>query len=301
MIELLIQVSIDKMEVSPSLKSTEYGNYSYEWIPCCFDSFLKELYHIKGVGSSAEHLLIYRGHKDRRWLLDSTFIRYVKENILGVSAISKVRPDYRESLEFHRLLGCLFLYKFGTHTGPHQELVDLAQEHPIDPWFEWMKIIQQYPYKDLGPMRGSFLVDWTQNEKVALYFANENRHRHSEGAIWIADVNAMGKVFHRDKPVIEILRLFQDALKNDIPVGCPLVFYPQKQIANQRAKNQEAIYVAQMDLRFDLAEIWSHMELESQENEKIFIKLVLPSGTSAKCDDWLLAQNIDENFIYPDK
>ena len=289
------------MKVSPSIKSTEYGNYSYEWIPCCFDSFLKELFFIKENGNSDEHLLIYRGHKDRQWLLDSTFIRHVKENILGVSAISKVRHDYRKSLEFHRLLGSLFLYKFGTQTEPSQKLADLAEEHSIDPWFEWMKKIQQYPNEDLGPMWGSFLLDWSQNEKVALYFANENRHEHSEGAIWIADVNAMGKVLHRDKPVVEILTLFQDALRNDKQFGCPLVFYPQKQIANQRATNQDAIYVAQMDLRFDLAEIWSHMELESKENEKIFIKLVLPSGTSDKCEEWLLAQNIDKNFIYPDK
>jgi hypothetical protein len=289
------------MKASPSVKSTEYGNYAYEWIPCCFDSFLKELYHIKEVGSSAEHLLIYRGHKDRRWLLDSTFIRHVKENILGVSAISKVRSDYRKSLEFHRMLGSLFLYKFGTLTEPSQELFDLAEEHSIDPWFEWMKRIQQYPNEDLGPMWGSFLIDWTQNEKVAMYFANERRNGILDGAIWIADVNAMGKVLHRDIPVVEILRLFQDAFKNDKQFGCPLVFYPQKQIANQRANNQNAIYVAQMDLRLDLAEIWSHMEKDAGGNEKIFIKLVLPRGTTNKCKEWLLNNNIDDSFIYPDK
>jgi hypothetical protein len=289
------------MRVSPSIPSTKYGTNSYEWIPCCFDSFLKELSHIKEVCSSIDHLAIYRGHRDSRWLLDSTFIRHVKENILGVSAISNVRPCYCNSLEFHRMLGCLFLYKFGTQTQPSQELIDLAEEHSIDPWFEWMKRIQQYPNEDLGPMWGSFLIDWTQNKKVAMYFANENRNGQSDGAIWIADVNSMGKVLHREKPVIEILSLFQDALHNDKPFGCPLVFYPQKQIACQRAKNQDAIYVAQMDLRFDLAEIWRRKELEVKEKERIFIKLVLPRGTSDKCNEWLSENNIDENFIYPDK
>jgi len=289
------------MKVSPSIKSTEYGTNSYEWIPCCFDSFLKELFHIKEVCSSFDHLIIYRGHKDRRWLLDSTFIRNVKENILGVSPISKVRPDYRNSLEFHRMLGCLFLYKFGTQTEPSQELIDLAKEHSIDPWFEWMKRIQQYPNEDLGPMWGSFLMDWTQNEKVAMYFANEKRNYQSNGAIWIADVNSMGKVLHRDKSVAEILGLFQDALKNDRPFGCPIVFYPHKQIASQRANNQDVIYVAQMDLRFDLAEIWYQMEFGAKENDKIFIKLILPRGTSDKCNEWLLKKNINENFIYSDK
>jgi len=288
------------MKISPSIKSTEYGNHPYEWLPCCFDSFLQELHHIKETGSSDEHLLIFRGHKDKRWLLDSTFIRHIKENILGVSAISKVRPDYRKSLEFHMMLGSLFLYKFGTQTEPSQELRDIAEEHPIDPWFEWMKRIQQYPDEDLGPMWGSFLIDWTQNEKVALYFANDRRSDISEGAIWIADVNSMGKVLHRDMSVLEIMQIFQDAFKNDKQFGCPLVFYPHMQIDNQRAKNQDAIYVAQMDLRYDLSEIWTHMEQKNGGDEKIFIKLVLPSGTSDKCKEWLSNNDINADFIYPD-
>lgn len=288
------------MRVSPSITSTKYGNDSYEWIPCCFDSFLKELYHIKRVCSSINHLAIYRGHRNSRWLLDSTFIRHVKENILGVSAISKVRPDYRNSLEFHRMLGCLFLYKFGTRTQPSQELIDLAEKKLIDPWFEWMKRIQQYPKEDLGPMWGSFLIDWSQDEKIALFFANENRDDQFDGAIWIADVNAMGKVLHREKPVVKILSIFQDALHNDKQFGCPLVFYPEKQIAYQKARNQNAIYVAQMDLRFDLSEIWMRNEYELEEDERIFIKLILPRGTFNKCNEWLLENNIDRSFIYPD-
>ncbi|GAI45671.1 unnamed protein product, partial [marine sediment metagenome] len=61
------------------------------------------------------------------------------------------------------------------------------------------------------------------------------------------------------------------------------------------------VYVAQMDLRFDLAEIWMHKEQKIKEEEKIFIKLILPRGTSDKCNKWLSENNIDKNFIYPDK
>ena len=289
------------MRISPSISSTKYGNNSHEWIPYCFDSFIKELDHIKTVCSSINHFTIYRGHSDSRWLLDSTFIRHVKENILGISAISKVKDDYRNSLEFHRMLGGLFLYKFGTRTQPSQELFDIAKEQQIDPWFEWMKRIQQYPEEDLGPMRGSFLIDWTQNEKVALYFANENRHRQIDAAIWIADVNAMGKVVHQETTVVEILSLFQDALHDDKPFGCPLVFHPKEQIACQRANNQDTIYLAQMDLRFDLSEIWMPKELEFEEDERIFIKLILPRGTLDQCNEWLSENNIDKRFIYPDE
>jgi hypothetical protein len=70
-------------------------------------------------------------------------------------------------------------------------------------------------------------------------FANEERDSLTNGALWIADVNPMGKVLHRQKTVKEILSLMQDALNNDEPFGLPRIFYPEKQIASERAKNQD--------------------------------------------------------------
>lgn len=80
----------------------------------------------------------------------------------------------------------------------------------------------------------------------------------------------------------------------------PFGILPEKQIAYQKARNQNAIYVAQMDLRFDLSEIWMRNEYELEEDERIFIKLILPRGTFNKCNEWLLENNIDRSFIYPD-
>jgi hypothetical protein len=289
------------MNITPSVPTTEYGSKPYEWIPNCFESFIQELEQIKNNCISLNHLAIFRGHRNSRWLLDSTFIRHVKENILGISAISKIISDYRDSLELHRMLGGLFLYKFGTQTTPSQRLFDLAEKQGVDPWFEWMKRIQQHPEEDLGPLWGSFLIDWSQNEKAALYFANEVRHPLMDGAIWIADVNAMGKVLHTEITVEEILGMFQEALHNDKPFGLPLVFYPKIQIASQRANNQDAIYVAQMDLRYDLAEIWIQKEFDLEDDERIFIKLILPKGTQDLCNKWLIENNVTQKFIYPDK
>jgi hypothetical protein len=95
------------MKIAPSAPTTKFGKKHYEWIPSSFESFQQELKHIKTHCISLNHLPIYRGHRDSKWFLDSTFIRNVKENILGISSISKVRADYRGSLEFHRMLGCL--------------------------------------------------------------------------------------------------------------------------------------------------------------------------------------------------
>jgi hypothetical protein len=289
------------MKICPLYQSTNLFDDNHEWSPSSFESFVSELKNIKEHCQKIDHLALFRGHRKKEWLLDSTFVRYVKKKILDVNPVEKIKREYRFSIEFQRVMGGLFLYKFGKRSVPHADLFDLAEKNGIDPWFEWMKRIQQYPEEDLGTLRGSFLIDWTQNEEVAIYFANESRDYESEGSVWIADITAMGKVLHQDITVEEILGKFQNAIHGDIPLGLPLVFYPRKQIKCERANNQEAVYIAQMDLRNDLAEIWRKKEEELSDGETIFIKLNLPNNSTKQCDEWLLDRKITESFVYPDK
>jgi len=273
---------------------------NHEWTPSSFESFISELKNIKKHYRNIDHLALFRGHREKRWLLDSTFVRYVKENILDVNPIETIKKEYRFSIEFQRVIGGLFLYKFRTRTVPHKDLFDLAEKNGIDPYFEWMKRIQQYPKEDLGTLRGSFLIDWTQNEEVAVFFANESRDDEKECSVWIADITAMGNVLHQDITVEEILEKFRNAIHSDIQPGLPLVFYPKNQIKCERANNQDAVYIAQMDLRRDLAEIWRKKEIELNNGQTIFIKLNLPKRTNKQCDKWLFDKAITKNFIYPD-
>ncbi|GAG45204.1 unnamed protein product [marine sediment metagenome] len=82
----------------------------------------------------------------------------------------------------------------------------------------------KYPKDDLGPLQGSFVMDWTQSERVATYLADELRSHDMDGAVWIADITATGKVLRQGLPVAEILGKYQEALHNDRPFGIPLVF-----------------------------------------------------------------------------
>jgi len=256
---------------------------------------------LKNTAEISIIIALFRGHREKKWLLDSTFVRYVKEKILDINPVERIKKEYRFSIEFQRVMGGLFLYKFGTRTVPHIDLFNLADKHGIDPWFEWMKRIQQYPKEDLGTLGGSFLIDWTQNEDVAIFFANESRDHEMEGSVWIADITATGKVLHQDITVEEILEKFQNAIHGDIALGLPLVFYPRKQIKCERANNQDAVYIAQMDLRNDLAEIWRKKEMELNYGETVFLKLNFPKDSIKQCDEWLLDRKITESFIYPDK
>jgi len=266
------------MKIFPLDQSTKVTDDNHEWIPSSFESFISELTNIKTHCRNIDHLALFRGHRENNWLLDSTFVRYVKEKVLGVNPVERIKKDYRFSVQFQRLIGGLFLYKFGTRTVPHKVLFELAEKNEIDPWFEWMKRIQQHPNEDLGTLQGSFLIDWTQSEEVAVFFANESRHTEKEGSVWFADITAMGKVLHQDITVEEILAKFQNAIHSDIPPGLPLIFYPRKQIKCEQANNQNAVYIAQ-----------------------IFIKLNLPKNTNKQCAKWLFDKNITNNFIYPDR
>lgn len=161
-----------------------------------------------------------------------------------------------------------------------------------------MKRIQQYPDEDIGTIRGSFLLDWTQNSHAAVFFANESRHPQSFGAVWVVDIDAMGAIVHQNITVGQMLKRIEKAIGLSKPPGCPLVFCPKKQIACERARNQDAVYVAQMDLRYDLAEIWSKMP---ENGGQVFLKLILPRGTTKECSAWLKKNGMLERFIYPDR
>lgn len=97
----------------------------------------------------------------------------------------------------------------------------------------------------------------------------------------------------------EILAKVRKQVLNGLPNGSPLLFSPNRQIAYKRAKNQQAAYFAQMDLRLDLMELWRLQEQEKPE-EVIVVKIVLPPGSQHECAAYLESKGIDEAFIYPD-
>lgn len=144
-------------------------------------------------------------------------------------------------------------------------------------------------------------MDWTQNPDVALYFANAERDDDVPGAVFIADSTAMGLILHCDMKVDCMLDLYEDAISSNKAPGCPIIFCPREQLLQHRPKNQDAIYFAQMDLRFDLTELWTRMMNGRQDGELLFIKLRLPPGSSMECNDWLERKGITKSFLFPDE
>lgn len=283
--------------VFPLRSDTIVDAHTKEWISTSFVSFLSELNHIVTLSKREKALVLFRGHRDRKWLLDSTFARSFKTTYFGVSAEHKLPRHIVDSVELHNALLNLLLLKFGVIGGPSDELEAAAKEHDLDAWFELMKRIQQYPKEDYFHFRGTNFLDWSQSPEVALYFANENRD--GEGAIYICDATATGKS-QQVVSVLEILNRIRAMRNSGQPLGAPLLFCPSKQIMNQRAKNQQAVYFAQMNLRYDLEAIWRLREAEYPD-ETILIKLVLPAGSESEMRNYLAEKKISREFIYPDE
>ena len=272
------------------------GTSSREWLPQSFPDFLEELKHMQTHCNELEHLVLYRGHSARKWLLDSTFSRSCKKHVFGINPWQKIKfDDFRISANHQQILLNLFFFKFDFVARPSEELFKLEEIHGIDPWFEFMKRLQQYPEGDPTHLKGTPILDWSQDPDVAIYFANESRD--GEGALWICDATATGKTLQTIK-VEQILEKMEQARTEDGSLGIPLIFHPKKQLAHKRATNQQAVYIAQMDLRVDLSEVWGN--LQNHQTDAILTKIVLPAGTEQECERYLQSKGVKKEFIFPD-
>ena len=245
--------------------------------------------------AAQKSLLLYRGHADRRWRLDSTFVRSVKRQLLGMESTDGFSKDLRNSGDLSSTFTSLLLLKFGGLLVPSEELHRTAAEHGIDPWFELMKRYQQYPEEDMPQLPGTNLLDWSRDPSVALYFADERRI--GEGAILVCDATSTGKTL-QVIPVAEILSQLRRQMLDQLSNGMPLLFSPKRQIAYARAKNQQAVYSAQMEMRLDLAEQWRLLE-EAQPGLTVLAKLVLSAGSSTACQAYLTGRNVTREHVYP--
>jgi hypothetical protein len=262
----------------PVLPGTAVDSRTGEWLPKSPEDFLVELSALKRSAGQSNKLLLFRGHRSRSWRLDSTFARSVKALLFGMKPEEGYSDRLRNSGDLNAALSSLLLLKFGTILEPSAELKAVEAAHGVDAWFELMKRYQQYPEEDAPVLLGTNFLDWSRSSNVALYFANEDRTE--EGALFVCNATATGKTL-QILPVMDILHKVREQLMRGQSNGAPLLFSPPKQIANQRAKNQQAVYFAQMELRADMAELW-HMVESTPEHESIITKLVLPRGTAAE-------------------
>lgn len=287
--------------ISPKLKSTEHSPDYREWRPSSFESLLLELDHIISFCEGENPIPLFRGQTNSQWFLDSKFLRFSIQNIFKLKDHHQLPDSIRQNISFHKAITYLFFLKFGTIGKPSPESFEAERVHDIDPWFEWLKNLQQYPENDRF-IKGTFLLDWTWSKDVGLYFAihqgrGGNRVVSSgDEALWIYDATSTGSILQKKKLGEIITMMENDEFLNGTKTF-PLLFHPLNQTIQSRSTNQDPIYIAQMDFRYDLADIWG--SYEDQHQKKVFIKLIVPEKAKVKAAEYLEAKNVTEEYVYP--
>lgn len=284
--------------IDPACSNTIKLENNHEWIPQNFSDFFTELDHIV---DNCKGLPFYRGQRERAWLLDSTFVRNAKKNIYGLPMGTPFHQVLQQTWILHTTLLNLFLSKFTYYIQPSDELTQYEKEHDIDSWFEFFKQLQQAPGRWEHPefrIHGTNILDWSQSRDVGIFFANENRK--DEGALWVFDKCVIPKS-QIVKKTFDIINLMDEKGNSPQPqsLGIPCIFYPKNQIKHLTANRQNAIYLSQMDMRYDLSQFW--LKHEHQWGERTFIKLILPKNSTEEFDKYLADKGINTDYIYPNK
>ena len=288
--------------IKPKLNSTDHSPDFREWVPSSFKSFLVELDHIIKSCEGDDPSPLFRGQTNYEWFVDSTFVRNCIQHIFDISDYHSLKKEIRQTVSFHRTIVSLLLLKFGTVWKPSKESIQREKIDDIDPWFELLKNMQQYPEKDYF-INGTFLLDWSRSKDIALYFATyqgkgEARGVSSgHGAVWVCDAAATGKTL-QTKKVGEILPLMSGEEFLNGNQTFPLLFHPPKQTFQGRAVNQVPVYIAQMDYRYDVADIW--VNYENRNDKRVFIKLILNEDLKSKAAEYLESKGVEEKFVYPE-
>lgn len=283
--------------IVPRVKTTETSPDLRELVPTSFDNVMRELRHISTHCEGDDPIPLFRGHTDYQWRLDCTFVRTMLAHKFALN------PPYPRPLSFHTELTDQLLTKFGRFWKPSEEALEKEITHGIDSWFELMKRFQQYAEDDSEP-KGSFLVDWTIDPDIALYFATyvgrgvSRVLRECPGAVWIWDPQPTGKVL-QTKKLGEILTMMRaDAFRVGANHSTPLILHPSKQTHMLRAVRQKPVYVSQMDYRSDLADVWCG--IEERSSSAVFKKIILTDAVLHDCVLHLQRNGIDEKAVYPE-
>jgi hypothetical protein len=284
-------------KLSPVVKSTETSPDLREWLPTTFENVLREVDYLLEMCAGSEQVPLLRGHVQYDWLLDCKLVRTMLPVLYGSD------PPYPRRIAFHTNVTDVLLEKFERRCRPSAEATAKEITDGIDPLYELMKYYQQYDEKDLAP-HGTFLMDWTLDRDIALYFStyegkgSARRVRTLPGALWIFYPMATGNVLMRKKlsEIVDMMKNADFRLKAQRTLS--LIFHPPRQTAMRRAMAQKPVYVAQMDFRYDLADIWT-----GTENERrccVFRKIILSESVVPDAVKHLEKVSIDESRVYPD-
>lgn len=136
-----------------------------------------------------------------------------------------------------------------------------------------------------------------------MYFATyegkgENRRvTQTHGALWVLDAVATGKTLQMTK-LEKLFDLMNSTEHLNAEKTLPLIYHPKIQTHQPRAANQMPVYIAQMDYRYDLADLW--VAYENEQKKKLFITLIMLNKLKSTAAKYLAKAGVTEGLVYPE-
>lgn len=271
------------------------------WRVYTFDHLLTELQAIEYMAASKRLQFFYRGQRDTSWDVTSTYFRFAVQEFTEAQRL----PDYgtAECNEFHWSAIEHFVDFYTEKWRIHDDFMQRCTDSGLNPLFEIHRKIQQWPdrYPADIARRGTLLIDWSADARVAAYFCVRGRRQNDDApsalfvySPWVLDFKQVDGEFSLLKELNEDLK--ERKIRSDAVAICP-----PRQSLFHRANIQRARYTTQQDLRLGLYELWnSVLEKDGRIAEQFHLKIEIAPETLPDLKGWLKTLDIDEGRLFPE-
>lgn len=227
------------------------------------------------VKKSTYRKMVYRGHSDANWKLESSLHRAyqnVQEIIqLGRGTGKRLDPYIHEEIMMDRF-----------KSNAHLFLTHLPQESDD---FSWLALMQHYG----APTR---LLDFTFSPYIAAFFCLETGN--GDAAIYSLQHGSL-KVADKELFEQDLAEIYQDIMKTKSDGSDALIYSFEPKFSNQRLMMQQGVFLVPNCLEISHEELLENYSLTDQE----IVKYIIPAKLRMTGIKHLHKMNITANIIYP--
>lgn len=219
--------------------------------------------------------LVYRGHSDAKWRLESSLYR-AYQNVQEITQLGRGREKIIDPYKHEEIMMDRF------KSNAHLFLSHLPQESDD---FSWLALMQHYG----APTR---LLDFTFSPYVAAFFCLESGI--GDAAIYSLQHDRL-KVADKELFEKDLVEIYQNVMKTKSDGSDALIYPFEPKLSNQRLMMQQGMFLVPNCLEISHEELLEMYPLKDEE----IVKYIIPAELRMIGIKHLHKMNITANIIYP--